>query len=248
MPDFYYADLYFDPEDRGLKDIVDSCVYALQCAGAKFEKVFLVSSSTMRQVSLGEHVQIEARDLGVLAQTYLEEHEDESNFFFSFPPQGRIMFKYDFILDQYLIDEIRDEEEETHSSANDLGLTFIYSVTETGGRRVKASLSFWEEYLLTHGSEEVHRMNIEKIVALVDAISLNVEPYFGAMNSELHLNTDKSYDLLRSGNLPEGNDFVLVGRQMVHMLDMDEVKARGIKHAVLQNKAVMLELTDKWPM
>ncbi len=246
MPDFYYADLYFDPEDRDLKDIVDSCVYALQCAGAKFEKVFLVSSSTMRQVSIGEHVQIEARDLGVLAETYLEEHEGKNNFFFSFPPQGRIMFKYDFILDQYLIDEIRDEEEDTHSSANDLGLTFTYSVTETGGKRMKATLSFWEEYLLTHGSGGVHRLNIEKIVALVETINLNVEPYFGALNSELHLNTDKSYDLLQAGNLPEGNDFVLVGKQLVHLLDMDEVRARGIRHTVLQNKAVMLELTSKW--
>ncbi|MCK4911429.1 MAG: hypothetical protein KAR83_07290 [Thermodesulfovibrionales bacterium] len=246
MPDFYYADLYFDPEDRGLKDIVDSCVYALQCAGAQFDKVFLVSSSSMQQVSIGEHVQIEARDLGVLAETYLEEHEGKSNFFFSFPPQGRIMFKYDFVLDEYLIEEIRDEEEDTRSSANDLGLTFVYSVTESGGRRVKASLSFWEEYLLTHGSGEVHRKNIERIVALVEAINLNVEPYFGALNSELHLNTDKSHDLLRAGKLPEGNDFVLVGKQLAHLLDMDEVRAQGIKHVVLQNKAVMLELSNKW--
>lgn len=246
MPDFYYADLYFDPEDRDLKDIVDSCVYALQCAGAKFEKVFLASSTNRRQVSLGEHVRIEVRDLGLIAQTYLEEHEGESNFFFSFPPQGRIMFKYDFVLDQYLIDEIHEEEEETHSSANDLGVTFTYSVTETGGKRVKASLSFWEEYLLTHGSEDVHRQNIEKIVEFVESININVEPYFAAMNSELHLDTDKSHDLLWEGKLPEGNDFVLVGKQLAHMLDMDEVKALGIRHKVLQNKAVMLELTDKW--
>ncbi len=248
MPDFYYIDLYFDPEEKSLRKIVDGCVYSLICSGATFEKVFLVSSSNRKQVSIGEHVQIEPQDLGVLAEAYLEERKGETNFLFSFPPLGRIMFKYDFVLDQYMMDEIAEEETDTKSSANDLGMTFSYSVSEHGGKRLKVSISFWEEYLLTHGSWEVHRRNIEKIYSFIGAIDQNVEPYFGAMNSELHLNTDKSHDLLREGKFPEGNDFVFVGKQMLHLLDMDEVKARGIRQTVMPNKAVILELTDKWKL
>ncbi len=248
MPDFYYIDLYFDPEEKTLREIVDGCVYSLICSGATFDKVFLVSSANMKQVSVGEHVQIEPQDLGVIAETYLEEHEGETNFLFSFPPHGRIMFKYDFVLDQYMLDEIADEEADTKCSANDIGVTFMYTVSRHGGRRVKVSMSFWEEYLLTHGSWEVHRMNIKKIFTFIKAINQNVEPYFGAMNSELHLNTDESFDMLREGKLPEGNDFVFVGKQMIHLLDMDAVKAKGIKQTVMPNKAVILELSDKWAL
>ncbi len=246
MPDFYYIDLYFDPEEKTLREIVDGCVYSLICSGATFEKVFLVSSTNWKQVSLGEHVQIEPQDLGVLAEAYLEERKEENDFLFSFPPHGRIMFKYDFVLDQYMLEEIAEEEADTKSSANDIGVTFMYSVSKHGGKRVKASMSFWEEYLLTHGSEKVHRINIKKICSFIEAINQNVEPYFGAMNSELHLNTDKSHDMLREGKLPEGNDFVFVGKQMLHLLDMDAVKANGIRQRVMPNKAVILELSHKW--
>ncbi len=248
MPDFYYIDLYFDPEEKSMREIVDGCVYSMICAGATFEKIFLASSTNKQQVSIGEHVQIQPQEFGVLAEAYLEEYADENNFFFSFPPHGRIMFKYDFVLDQYMMDEITEEENETKSSANDIGMTFLYSVSEHGGKRVKVSMSLWEEYLLTHGSDEVHRMNIDKLTTLISSLNQNAEPYFGAMNSELHLNTDKSLDLLWEGKLPEGNEFVFVGKQMVHMLDMDEVKARGLRVTTMQNGAVMLELTDKWPV
>ena len=48
--------------------------------------------------------------------------------------------------------------------------------------------------------------------------------------------------------LQEGNDFVFVGKQMVHLLDMDAVKAKGIRHTDMPNKAVILELSDKWAL
>lgn len=246
MPDFYYIDLYFDPKEKSLREIVDGCVYSLMCSGAKFEKAFLFSSTSRQQVSIGEHVKIEPQELGILAEAYLEEHAGENNFFYSFPPHGRIMFKYDFILDQYMLDEIAEEENDTKSSANDLGVTFTYSHSEQGGERVKVSLSFWEEYLLTHGSGEVHRMNIDKIFTFLEAINQNVSPYFGAMNSELHLNTDMSLDMLKAGNIPDGNDFVYIGKQMIHLLDMDKVRSEGIAHITLANNSIILEITDRW--
>jgi len=244
MPDFYYIDLYFDPEGRNFGAIVDGCVNSLLSVGATFEKVMMARDDARKQVIVGEHVTIQPGDLGALAEAYLEDIEKENNYIVSFPHLGRIMFKHGFTLCQSMVDEIREEEKETRTSANDIGLSFSYSVTQQSGGRVKASLSFWEEYLLMHSTDEAHADNIGKIMDILATINQEVKPFFGAMGPELHLDTEKAYNKLWSGQMPDVNDFAIVGKSMVHMIDPDLLAAS--RHRTLADGAVIIQFSTKW--
>jgi hypothetical protein len=241
MTDFYYIDLYMEPEDICFGDIVNGCVSALVGVGAQFEKIFMARHDKKQQISFGEHISVRPEDLGGLAKAYLEEYSGDKNFYMSFPHQGRIMFKYPFALDQSLTDEIRDEEEDTRSSAEALGLSFSYTQNRTRGNRVKASMSFWEEYHLTHSAEDIIEENVEKIISIVDAINLHARPYFGAMNPEINLNTDGSLELLRARKVPVGNEFVFIGKPLVHLLDREQTEAEGAIIRALSNEAMLIE-------
>lgn len=246
MLDYYYIDLYFDPARVSFGDVVDSCITSLTGSGCRFEKVTVSNARTSGFVNLGEHVALSPSDLPGLASAYMEEMAQDGQRLISFPPLGRIMFRYGFRLDENLIEDITEEEEETRSSYEDMGLTFLYSADTGTGGVIKASLSFWEEYILKNGDPGLQVQNMSDILGMIVNISSKTPPYFGALNTEIRLNTDSSLELLRQGKVPEGNEFIVVGAPMMPRLDMVEINNQGYHMGTLPDGGAIIQFADNW--
>ena len=247
MLDYYYIDLYFDPQRFRLGQIVESCVSSLSEAGCTLNKVTMASGDAASgYISLTEHIDISIKDLPAFSDTYLEDMRQEGNDLISFPPQGRVIFTYPFDFDDWMMDEIHEEEDDTNSKCEDIGLTFMYTVTEEGGHKIKASLTFWEEYVLTHGSPDIQAGNMRKILGFIKGIVRKTPPYFGATNTELHLNTDSSLKLLKQGKLPEGNEYAIVGGSMIDKLNLSELRDKGFMYEPLADGGLIIQMVNKW--
>lgn len=262
MPDFYYIDFYFDPAETGFKPVVDGCISALTGSGARFKKILMSASKdeVRRQVSFAEHVRIEPADIGAVAAAYMEEYEEEDEMkAVTFPPMGRVMFEFDFRFDTMMLDEMEDEERDTRSSAREIGLTFLYTIGKAGNKkpaasapsfasmgRIKASMSMWEEYVLTHGNGDIHAHNMRRLISIVDAVAAKSGPYFGAMNNEIHLDTDRSLDGLMRNGVPAGNEMVVVGPGLRGKLNMDIINRYGFGVRDTARGGAIVQLAPRW--
>jgi len=246
MLDYYYIDLYFDPERVSFRKVVKSCVTSLIASGCRYEKVIMSNPEANRNISFGEHVVLKPEDLPAVAAAYADEMLQKGQKFISFPPLGRIMFHYSFRLDEAMLDDIHEEEEDAHSSYEDLGLTFSYTASAEVGMKIKASMNFWEEYVLNNGTPELQVENMRDILGMVVRIAADTPPYFGAMNTEIHLNTDASLSLLDRGKLPEGNEFALIGKPLMPKLDMKALGQSGYHMGSLPDGGAIIQMADKW--
>jgi hypothetical protein len=112
------------------------------------------------------------------------------------------------------------------------------------GRRIKASLSFWEEYILTYGDGGANRYNMGRILEMVREVCARTRPYFGAMNTELHLDTDKTLELLLKKGVPSGNEFVIVGEPLRDKVSFDALP--GLAWKDLPGGGVLIQWSDRW--
>jgi hypothetical protein len=246
LPDYYYAEFYFDPAEHAFQDIVEGCVSAVINAGCTFDMVVMPKATVSSTTSGGEFEAIGLENLKAVVSSYTEEMLKSGNTIISFPPRwGRIMFECDFAIDNDLIDEVLDEEEESRANSKSLGLSFVLVAAGEKGGKVKANLSFWEEFILTYGKKETNISNMRRILDIIRHMCGTVPPYFGAMNSELHINTDRSLQLLSSNNPPVGNEFVLVGERLLDKLNLDVLGKPGLNWSRL-NEAVIIQFVDKW--
>jgi hypothetical protein len=185
-------------------------------------------------------------DIGRFASAYAEEMLREGQLFISFPPMGRVLFEYGFRFDESVVEEVEEEETESRSSARFIGLNFAFSEDPAVGRKIKASLSLWEEYILTHGDRDANRHNMRKVLEMVLRIHARTKPYFGAMNNELRLDTDGALELLESGALPAGNEFAIVGEPLIERLDLRALKSSGLRWKELPDGGVLIQFVDRW--
>jgi hypothetical protein len=247
MIDFYYIDLYFDPARHGLEHVVESCVTGLMQAGCTFRKVVMARPDSRQAVTFDEHVSLGPADLPAVAAAFASELEEAGQPFISFPPLGRVMFSFPFAIDEDIAEDVYEEEDEMHGSHTDIGLTFTYTASARAGRKIKATLNLWEEYVLTKGgSPRTNVRNMQAVIGMIEAMSGRAKPYFGAMDDEIHLDTDVSYDLLMSGKLPKGNEFVFVGPALQGNLDMGLLKASGRPWRVHPDGSTIIQFADKW--
>lgn len=246
MLDYYYIDLYFDPDRDSFGKVAEACIKALRAGGCEFRKVVMASADTRKSVDMEEHVQLSLEDLPAVAEAYAEEMESSGTQFISFPPLGRVMFHCPFSFDDSLMDDIHEDEDEAHSEAEDMGLVMMYTTSQEAGRKIKVSLSFWEEYVLSHGKPETHLANMRRVLRMVRAIYEHATPYFGAMNKEIHLDTDLSLTYLIQSRLPEGNEFAIVGKRFMDMIKTSEVEAAGYKWASMPDGGIIIQFEDKW--
>ena len=66
------------------------------------------------------------------------------------------------------------------------------------------------------------------VLKIVERICNSTQPYFGAMNNEIDLNTDVSLDRLLRGASPTGNEYIIVGQDMVGNLDLEDLKKDSV--------------------
>jgi len=156
------------------------------------------------------------------------------------------MFQFDFDFDENLSDEIWDEEEETNALFTDLGASFTYSPAGSISKYIKITLSFWEDFVLRGGETATHIGNLNRVLGFWENISRTLSPFFGVMNSELHINTDASYDLLCAGKLPVGNEYVYIGRQSLRFLNAAALKSSARPYRAIGKDGVLIEFTDRW--
>ena len=114
------------------------------------------------------------------------------------------------------------------------------------GRKIKLTMSLWFDYILAHGSDETHLRNAIQLLWMIEHMSNVTDPYFSVMNTELHIDIDKSLGLLLEGKLPEGNDFAIVGPTHVDKIDFNALKASGYPYRTLSGGSVAIQFTDRW--
>lgn len=245
MPVYYYIDFYYDPEGVRFGDVVGGCVSALVKAGCEFKNVVMSGEGMKKPISLNQHIILSTEDIREFASAYAQEMESEGKKHFSFPPLGRIIFEYDFRIDDSLLDEVAEEESETGANSRAIGLSFTYSGAPWGGSRIKASLSLWDEYVLSYGGKEKNRHNMSKVLEIASNIYNESGPYFGAMNNEIALDTDRSFELLKNGGLPEGNEYAIVGGYMVGKLDRKSLEKSGLKWKAFGDGGIIIQFESK---
>lgn len=247
MADYYYAELLFDPDEIPLEDVVVRTVGALMSAGCEFSEVTVPTQRFNREIKWGEFKTVGLDGLRPMCEAAIKEGLADGRNIISFPQGwGRVMFEYKFEFEDHLNSEIWDEEEETNALSTDLGVAFTYSPSEKISRYILMRISFWEDFVLNHGSLEVHIANMRRAIGFFNAICSDISPYFGAMNKELHISPDRSLDNLKAGKLPEGNEYVFVGKRYTPMLDLAALAASGHRSATLCDGSIIIEFTDRW--
>jgi hypothetical protein len=211
-------------------------------AGCTFKRVVMstLSAGGGAPVNMDEHIRLAPKDIKSVAAAYVDDMLAEGNPVISFPHLGRIIFDYSFRLDEELYDDIEDEEAATRTDARDIGMTFFYYDNQPLGRKIKVSLSFWEEFLLKHCSSGTSQYNMRQVQHILEKINEKSSPSFGALNNEIHLNLDRSLDSLLGNGIPVGNEYVLVGRRLEDKLDLGRLDSEGVAWRKLKGGGVIV--------
>jgi hypothetical protein len=245
MPDYYYIDLLFDPGERDYGDIIDGCISALLGSECEFKRITFREDPKGPAAFFREGTVLDLGNLRESALAYTEDRVKRGIRFIQFPPWGRAAFECGFRFDEAVMEDVQIEEKDAGSSARDLGLSFLFD-NEPGSERIKATLNFWEEYVLTYGDAKTHVLNMTMVLKIVERICNSTRPYFGAMNNEIHLNTDLSLDRLMHGTSPTGNEYLIVGQGMVGRLDLEELKRAGCKWKTLSSGGMIIQFINRW--
>ncbi len=226
---------------------MDGCVSAMLDAGCRFKRILMstMSGGGGAPVHMDEHVKLAPSEIKAVASAYIEEMLAEGSPVISFPHLGRVIFEYDFALDEELYDDIEDEELATHTDAQEIGVTFFYYDNQSLGRKIKVSLSFWEEFVLKHCTSETAHQNLQRVVNLLESISSKALPSFGASNNEIHLNIDKSLDSLLESNVPYGNEYVLVGKSLREKLNFKLLDTESVPWREMSGGSVLVMFRDR---
>lgn len=247
MADYYYAELLFDPNQHAFLDIVDQTSKIMIDSGCTFREIIIPRQKFDSKIKWGDFSTAGMDQLREMCSMAEQEGIQNQSNLISFPPGwGRIMYEYHFKFDERLNDEIWDEEEETNALSTDVGLSFTYTPFSELDRYIKLTICLWEDFVLKHGSPETHIANLRSVIGFFNNISQAISPFFGVMNNELHINADKSLELLRQGRLPEGNEYVLVGKTLLGMLDPAALTASGRHAGSLKDGSIIIEFTDRW--
>jgi hypothetical protein len=245
MPDFYYIELLFNPREKNYGDIIEGCISALLDSGCGLKKITFVEDPKGPPAFFKAGTALNLGNIKKHALAYTEDRIKKGIRFIQFPPWGRATFECGFGFDEEVMDDVEIEERDTRSIARDLGLSFLLD-NEPGSERIKATLNFWEEYVLTYGDAKTHVLNMMMVLKIVERICNSTQPYFGAMNNEIHLNTDISLDRLMHGASPTGNEYIIVGQDMVGRLDLDELKQSGCKWKKLSSGGMIIQFVNRW--
>ena len=248
MADYYYIDLYFDPDEYLFCEVVVDCVTALMDYGCTLKKIVIPRDDDVLTISGGEYDTHGLNQLFSLCNDHTHEMEHQNNKFISFPPRwGRILLQYNFALSPFSLAEIQDEEEDTNTSILDVGLAFMYTTDENYGKKIKLTISIWEDFLLSNGDINLHLENLHTILKMIERINMSVPPYFGVLNSELKINIDKSLEYLNNSCLPEGNELVFIGSKLAKLLDKDKLREAKLHYRETSDQGIFVQFTDRWP-
>jgi hypothetical protein len=245
MPDFYYIELLFDPGEKDYGDIIDGCMSALIDSGCGLKKITFKEDPKGPPAFFKAGTELNLGNIKESARAFTEDRINRDIRFVQFPPWGRATFECNFRFDEAVMEDVQIEERDTSSSARDLGLSFLFD-NKPGSKRIKAILNFWEEYVLTYGDAKTHVLNMMMVLKIVESICNSTQPYFGAMNNEIHLNTDVSLDRLLRGASPTGNEYIIVGQDMVGNLDLEDLKRSGCKWKNLSSGGMIIQLINRW--
>lgn len=246
MPSYYYIDLYYDGK---FGDVVKGVIQGLKDFGCVFRKATIQERPEDKQHRefVGEDSLQAFTDM---AEAFIEDRMARAQTVVSFPTWGRIIFGYDFEIDEDSIDDINAEEEETRTSHTDVGLSFVFTANEGAQAHTKTctkvTIALWEDYLLSLGKPDTHHYNMSKIIAMLEAVYDRSLPNFGVLNEELHISIDRSLTKLLSGDLPDGNDYTLVGKKHIILLDAERLLAAGLPYRMLSDGGVLIQFRNRW--
>lgn len=244
MPSFYYVDMYFDSEFGA---VVRGVIEGMLACGSKFKRATIqehpeskTHHSFTGTANLASFVD--------LSEAYVENLLNRGQSRVTFPAWGRILFEYEFDVDEDHLDDLIVEESESKTNAMDIGIGFLYTQGAEGAQsRTQVTFSLWEDYLLAGiGTPNAHAQNMTRLLRLVESVYDAAYPVFAVLNNEIHISIDRSYDRLKRFELPYGNDYVIVGRALLNELDIDELRRQGLPCRLLSDGGVLIQFNPKW--
>ena len=248
MAEYYYIDLYFDPDEHPFCDLIIECVSSLLEAGCSLKKVVIPTAESLKATpGKGVSNSYGIEDIHALCRSHQKKMNEKNEPFVSFPPDwGRIVIEKDFEIDQEIRSDAEDEEAETNSDLGDIALSFRYTQSEAYGRKIKLTLSLWYDFVLSHGHADTHIRNLRSLISLLEHMSTFAAPYFGVMNTELHIDIDRSLGRLHEGGIPDGNDLAIVGPAYADKLNTKALDMVGLKYWKLNSGMYMIQFTKRW--
>ena len=247
MADYYYAELLFDPNSIRMVDLIERSINTLIRSGCEFREIVMPKERFSKDIKWGEFSTVGLDDLHPMCEAVTNDAISNNLDIISFPPGwGRVMFEYMFAFEDVMENEIWDEEEESNALSTDLGISFAYNHGGNLPKRIKMTISFWEDFVLTNASPETNMTNMRQAISFMENLCTAVSPFFCVMNKELHVNIDRSLDKMIAKQLPEGNEYVMVGKQILDRLDMTALNASSHRAATLKDGSLIIEFTDRW--
>lgn len=237
-------DFYIDPRNRDLGQIIDESVQTFVQVGGRFKDVKIPSVEDYSLPRMKQKYSFERKAIGLVEATKIAisdltariaqapEHPDLP---------VTMIFLLDFEIDDKLWKRIMENPKSAGPEAvKEVSLRFWYDEDPATGPKISVSIHPWEEYVLMYGEEETHGRNKLKILQIAEGIYEQARPYFAWMDNETE-SSDQSFDLLRNGDLPTGNEFVMVGPTMIHLLDIEKLQSSKFPWKRLADGGIMIQ-------
>lgn len=216
MPAYYWIQLYKDPDESEIKDIVRNTIDGLIERGCvyQFAETTKIKDDTlplMKQVPITKEVDFgieQAVDYAIQdLTTWQATNEEEKKWL----PGIKLIFQFDFRFDKQI--EAGFDKEKAQK-VRQVTLNFWIEQDRFFDKRISINIGTWEEYVLMYGEEETHNFNKQQILKIIETICNKVTPHFGWLDGETN-SIDESYELIGSNTLPLRNEYVVIGQQLM---------------------------------
>ncbi|MEZ4590312.1 MAG: hypothetical protein R3D55_04120 [Chloroflexota bacterium] len=215
MPAYYWIQLYKDPGELTTREIVNKTVEGLVEAGCvyQFARITNIEDDSLPQMDqvpitkdtdfgINEAIDYACKDI----ESWQTTEKDKK-----WLPGIKLVFEFNFQFDE----EVKAKfDEQKAKKVRQVTLDFWIRKDELFNERIMIDLDTWEEYVLIYGQEKTHNHNKHQILKIVESICNQINPHFGWLDGEMN-SFDDSYELIGEGKWPVGNEFIVVGSQLI---------------------------------
>ena len=241
----YWIQFYVNPSRVPVADVVAQTIQALLDSGCAYKCVRLFTTEDTSVPVERQRVSVEEQSLDIAEARRLASR-DAAKETHSYP-HATLVFGAAFEFDDEARKMMARQGHRHEEQANEVDLSFFPCEDELIGRRVEINLTTYEEYVLMYGKEETHERNRQRILGIAENIYNYVKPYFGWMDGETD-SSDESYGLLIKGKFPLGNEFVFIGKELIHRASLRGLKRSSHWHKELSDGGVLIRWAakDRW--
>ncbi|HNB53790.1 MAG TPA: hypothetical protein PK530_17715 [Anaerolineales bacterium] len=219
MPAYYWIQLYKNPTENTLAEIVQKTVDGLVESGCeyRFSEITTIYDDTlpeMQQVPISASIKFDLNEAVSYAIKDLQNWTTTGKGK-QWLPGIQLFFEFDFHFDEKILMKLGKE---LNRIVKQVTLTFWVKEDQIFGDKITLSIHTWEEYVLMYGQEETHQYNKSQILKMVENVCNQVTPHFGWLDDETR-SSDFSYELLVENKWHVKNEYIIVGPQLRHKIN-----------------------------